>query len=135
MPEMIYGTDIKIVDGELQINTEDFDLVSGVETGVQDVIQRLSTPKGSLFYAKEYGSRLHEFIQASKDNFTIKEFVVEIKTVLKEDPRVDNESITVTIGDATDGFYASVTFRFLDDDNSHNLVVSADKDLNIWESE
>lgn len=130
---MNYGIDIKINDGELALGYDDFELVAGKSCPIQDITTRLTTPKGALFYAPEFGSNLHRFIQVNVDELVILDFTNEIRSVVSEDPRVDRDSIEVNYDYGLNkGLSAKVLFRFIDSDIVENLVVNVEKELKVW---
>lgn len=62
-------------------------VVESSENLVEALTRRLQTPKGSLFYDEEYGTRLHDWIGEgiSDDGVGV---AVTVETDLEEDPRV-----------------------------------------------
>lgn len=133
MEDDFLGQDIKLIEGEIALKYNDFDTVQGVDTVIQDIITRLYTPKGSLFYDESYGSQLHHFIQAPMDKITLMDFEGEIKETLKADPRVSNDSIKVILNyNSIDSFEADVIFALINSDSPFNLVVNVGKIISIW---
>lgn len=130
-----YGTDILLDDnGEIGFAGTDIKTVSGIDCVIQQIKVRMMTPKGSLFYDPEYGSDLYKFIQTGYTKQKLEYFVSVIKDCLKAEPLVDNESIEIKTYEKTmTSFYAKVSFNIVEYDNNINLVVSADKTLDIWE--
>lgn len=103
-------------------------LTEGVSTGVQDVMLRLLTPLGSLFYDREFGSLLHEFIKDESTASRRMEFEAEVVLRVELDPRVVVGSVScrVTAWDET-SLTAEASWRFIDEDSPTNIVLQADK--------
>ncbi|OHD14401.1 MAG: hypothetical protein A2Z98_12620 [Spirochaetes bacterium GWB1_27_13] len=131
---MILGSDIKIdfETTEIPFSFNGLDTVENEECALQDIIIRLLTPKGSLFYDEYFGSRLHEFIQEAKTRINILDFEIEIKETIKQDPRVDKESIEIeTSDDEDDSLVAKVSFSFIKKKTKYNLVIETLEELQI----
>lgn len=127
------GTDIKLNDnGEILISNNDFSVTSGIECRLQQIKIRLFTQKGALFYDQDFGSDLHKFINANKTKSNIASFKQSVKLALFKEPLIDNDSVLVRVDDSEKGFYAYVTFKFLDYDTVLNLVVNVDNEIKIW---
>ena len=134
MSDDIFGTDI-MCDENLQIvlGVNDFQTVKSTNCALQGVKRRLKTPLGSIFYDRSYGSKLHTFIQATKDNVLIRSFKKEVQTTLKKEPLVDNDSIIVNVYDHDDfSFYCEAGFNFLNHNNNQNLVIGIGQNIKIW---
>lgn len=103
-------------------------LTEGVRTGVQDVMLRLLTPLGSLFYDREFGSLLHEFIKDESTASRRMEFEAEVVMRVEMDPRVAVGSVVcrVTAWDEI-SLTAEASWRFIDEDSPTNIVLQADK--------
>jgi phage baseplate assembly protein W len=129
------GKDIMVDDNmEIGWSGTDVKTVSGIECVLQQIKVRLKTPKGSLFYDPAYGSDLFKFVQAEFTMQKLAYFASVVKDSIKAEPLVDNASIKVTTYENTmTSFYCKVSFAVLGYDNRLNLVVSADKKINIWE--
>jgi phage baseplate assembly protein W len=99
----------------------------GPATGVQDIKLRLSTYLGTLFYDKEYGSLLPDWMYEDNDELARIGFAAEVKRRLNEDPRVQpgSASCAVTHWDEL-GIQAEASFRFIDVDHDFNLTIEAD---------
>lgn len=122
----IFGQDIALDAGltpRIAANGELL-LTSGPETGVQDIVLRLSTPLGSLFYDREFGSRLHLWVREENTLGNRMALEAEVRRCLATDPRVrpmspagrvlswDERSLTL-----------EASWRFIDEDHRRNLVL------------
>lgn len=103
-------------------------LTDGLRTGVQDVMLRLLTPLGSLFYDTEFGSLLHEFIKDESTTSRHMEFEAEVVLRVEMDPRVAVGSVAcrVTAWDEI-SLTAEASWRFIDEDSPTNIVLQANK--------
>jgi hypothetical protein len=133
MSDDYFGVDIAIDDSaEMVLNGTDFKLSNGVENVLQRIKFRMMTPKGALFYDSSFGCDLWKFIKLPFTKGNLDYFVSIIKSCLKAEPLVDNDSIKIELNkESTFGFYCSVKFNIFNYDNDLNLVVSADKTLKI----
>ena len=86
MPD--FGTDLSAVP----------DLTGALHAGsdnlVEALIRRLKTPKGSLFYDREYGSTLYDWLGEGISDQGIG-CAVSVEADLEEDPRVRSATATV----------------------------------------
>jgi len=102
-------------------------LTEGPETGVQDIKLRLSTYLGTLFYDKEYGSLLPDWMYAENDELARIGFAAEAKRRVNEEPRVQPGSVscTVLLWDEL-SLQAEVQFSFIEENHAYNLIIEAD---------
>jgi phage baseplate assembly protein W len=125
----IFGQDIKLDEAGIPLVAANGELLltSGVETGVQDVRLRITTPLGELFYDIDFGSLVHEFFLDENTTGNRAAFESEIESRIEEDPRVEVGTVTcsVTSWDAT-GFTAKAQWQFIGEDNPYNLVIAYD---------
>jgi phage baseplate assembly protein W len=71
-------------------------LVTGFENLGLQLIRRLSTPRGALFYDPNYGDDIRLFLNKPITPSTIKQIEYVVKTQCEQDPRVDNADVSVT---------------------------------------
>lgn len=130
----IFGSDIKLdPDGQaVAAANGELILTRGGETGLQDVRLRLMMPLGSLFYDKDYGSLIHEWIREENTSLARMGFTAEVERRVKLDPRVDGGTVACSIRawDA-EGITAGLSFRFVDEDHVNNLVITAGDDVGV----
>lgn len=130
MPSNIFGQDIKLdeswqacvsASGEL-ILTED-----GPETGVQDIMLKLYTYLGSLWYDTEEGSTVLDWIKDENTEANRMAFVAEVRRTLRTDPRVaiGTEECTIESWDVS-GIQAVVSWEFINENHKYNLVIHVD---------
>ncbi len=129
---MNVGTDIALNDFDISLIYGDFAVVSGQDAFLQQIVHRLQIPKSSYFYDKEFGSRLYEFLHANVDGYVLIDYKMAIREALENDPVVKNDSVEVEVSFENGELKAKVRFETLDD-TPYNLVVSAGKELKIWE--
>lgn len=128
---MIYGTDLLYKNGEMNFaaNGEAL-LVHEADTVVQDIMIRLSTYRGTLFYNQDYGSYLMDYILDEDTEDTRLAICDEIVRRVEEEPRVKIGSVTAkivawNIGSIT----AELSFALAGTESTYNLVLSIDKKL------
>ena len=103
-------------------------LTEGVETGVQDIRLRLFTRLGVLFYDRDFGSLIFDWIYEENTATARTAFIAEVTMRVEEDPRVVPGSVKCSVLRWTERlFEAVVSWRFVDVDHPLNLVLQADK--------
>ncbi len=133
MNEDYLGTDIALNGTDLSLTYGDFALVSCKECVLQRIILLLYTEKGALFYDESFGSNLFYFVQDERNELILKNYKFEIEEILKKEPLVNNESIQVDVIYDKEEIRANVSFNILDYDTQYNLVITAGKEIKIWE--
>ncbi len=88
-------TDIKLDDGEIVCNYDDFEIV--YDSLYQDIKSRLMTDYGALFYDEAYGCGLMRCIQGGD----VLEITQAVKTALKADERISSNTVTVDYENGT----------------------------------
>jgi phage baseplate assembly protein W len=88
MNQKLLGTDVVI--------GKNVTLVTGFENLGLQLIRRLSTPRGALFYDPNYGDDIRLFLNKPITPSTIKQIEYVVKTQCEQDPRVDNADVSVT---------------------------------------
>ena len=89
------GTDIECLT-DLQFN-----LVSGTRNVALALARRLTTPKGSLWYATGYGFDLNDYINADVTSDTLNKIRQGVVEQCKQDERVDSVNCQVTWSPST----------------------------------
>lgn len=103
-------------------------LTDGPATGVQDIKLRLSTYLGTLFFDKEYGSLLPDWMYEDNDELARIGFAAEAKRRVNEDPRVQPGSVSCSVNIWNElSIQAVLEFRFVDVDHVYNLIIETDK--------
>lgn len=108
-------TDIKLESGEctdsLSFGYEDFELVDGDDCLLQDIRNKLYTDIGALFYDPSYGAKVLRYIHASKDEITFLKLKQMISIALKQDNRINENSLKISV-DTKDGkLIISIDFK------------------------
>ena len=87
----IFGQDIKLDSAGQALVAANGELVltKGAQTGSQDIRIRLFTPLGTLFYDKEFGSLIHEWIKDENSLAARMAFCAEVTRRIRLDPRVE----------------------------------------------
>ncbi|WP_027178196.1 hypothetical protein [Maridesulfovibrio bastinii] len=100
-------------------------LSSDVDTGLQDVLLRLSTPLGTLFYDTNFGSLLHEWIKEENSLSARIAFEAEVVKRLQDDPLIVPTSPTCNVVSWNEaGITAQAQWQFIDINHCYNLVFS-----------
>lgn len=102
-------------------------LTNGIETPLQDIKLRLFTRLGSLFYDKEYGSLIHDFIFEENTSSNRAGLLSEIIMRIEKDPRVEFGKISAKILKWNEkGVIVSIYFTLIGEDTSTNLILRGD---------
>jgi len=128
----LWGQDISLDEsGQARVAANgELVLTQGVETGVQDVKFRLFTRLGALFYDRDFGSLLYDWVYEDSTEVTRAAFLAEVTMRVEEDPRVVVGSVkNVILKWDEKSLSVSVSWRFVDVDHALNLVVQADKSV------
>jgi len=127
----LWGQDIALDDnGQAKVAANgELVLTEGVETGVQDIRIRIFTRLGLLFYDKDFGSLIHDWILEESTVANRAAFESEIILRVEEDPRtvVGSVRCTVTGWDAK-SITALAIWRFIDEDSPLNIVLQVNKE-------
>lgn len=87
-PGAVFGTDIKLSDGQLATANGDFDLVSGRDNLRQAIANRIETDRGDLLMHQDYGS-LHPRLIGAVNGPTAGLLAAQYaKAAVQADPRV-----------------------------------------------
>ena len=111
-------TDIRVDDEgdvpEIAIGYEDLDLVSGDECLLQDIRNKLYTDIGALFYAPNYGAKVLRYIHAPKDEMTFLNLKQIISIALKQDNRINENSVKIEVTTQDDTFVIKIDFKTIE---------------------
>lgn len=103
-------------------------LTNGVETPLQDIKLRLFTRLGSLFYDKEYGSLIHDFIYEENISSTRSALLSEIIMRIEKDPRVEFGKVFAKIIKWDEKSVAvHIEFTLIGEDSPNNLILRGDR--------
>lgn len=126
----LWGQDIALdATGQAKVAANgELILTTGVETGVQDIVLRIFTRLGGLFYDTSFGSLIHDWILEESTAANRAALESEIIMRVELDPRVVVGSVrcTVTHWDET-SVTARVFWRFITEDSPLNLVLQINK--------
>jgi len=131
-----YGQDI-LLDKNLRplvaANGELY-LTSGNYAVVQDVILRLRTVLGNLFYDKEFGSELFSFLKSENIYEIKKQMKSEVLKTIRKDIRIDQASVVCIIKSSdNETVELEASFSIIDDSNVYNLVINiGQNDINVF---
>lgn len=133
----LYGQDIKIDFATMQAVTAangELVLTEGVETPIQNIILRLSTPLGSLFYDKTYGGETYKWVQDENTKANRNGLAAEIKRRIVMAPCVvfGSTSAKVMAWDKS-GVTVEAVFQLIEQDHPYNLVIKIDDQGKIKE--
>lgn len=105
-------------------------LTEGVDTGLQDILLRLFTRLGTLFYDNEFGSLIPDWFYEESTPATRAGFLAEITRRVELDPRVVLGSVKAKLLKWDEKSIAvEVFWRFIDEDQPLNLVLQYDKSV------
>ena len=88
----ILGCDIKLTSFDFTTNSGDIDLVSGVYCLKQDLLDAMLTPYFYWGHSLDFGSRLIEFVEGSKDPLYVAELRAAAAEVFEAEVRVERDS-------------------------------------------
>ena len=126
----LWGQDIALdQDGQAKVAANgELVLTVGVETGVQDILLRLFTRLGTLFYDSDFGSLIPDWYLEESTESSRKGFLQEVARRVEEDPRVVFSSVRTKLIKWDElGIEVEVSWRFIDADQPLNLVLQYDK--------
>lgn len=130
-----WGQDIVIaIDGQAKIAANgELILTDGVDTGVQDIMLRLFTRLGSLFYDREFGSLIHDWILEESTTANRAALCAEIAMRVEADPRVVLGTVRCSVLKWDEmSIVLLCQWHFIDEDHPLNLVMQADKLTRQW---
>lgn len=125
----LWGQDIALYgdNGPKVAANGEFVLTNGAETPLQDIKLRLFTRLGTLFYDKEYGSLIHDFLFEENTAQNRAALLSEIIMRIEKDPRVELGKISAKILSWNEkGVTVSVSFVLIGEDTETNLLLRGD---------
>lgn len=128
MSKSIYGSDI-IFDKDFEVlPAGDVSLTEGTGCLVQDIIHRLLTPKGDLFYNPDYGLDIYQYINDEENFLNRIGLIKEVKNTVQKDPRVKFGTVKVDIvGWDLNQLEFKVSFTPVNEKNPVNLLINYDQ--------
>lgn len=126
----MWGQDIALdSEGQAKVAANgELVLTNGVETGVQDILLRLFTRLGALFYDSEFGSLISDWFYEESTRRSRAAFLSEVARRVELDPRVVAGSVRAKLLEWDEkGIAVDVFWRFIDVDHPLNLVLRYDK--------
>lgn len=120
-----FGSDFSAVD-DLDANLS---VVSGRTCLIQALLRRISTPRGALFYAPDYGIDIGAFVNTTSDPRVIE---AAVESEILTDERVNNARATVTVTDPADqsvtgGKAFTIELSLETDDGPFTLTLTIDQ--------
>lgn len=131
MREEVYGQDILLDETMQAVTAANGEAVvsDGIQTVLQDIRLRLFTPLGSLFYDRNFGSRITDFFHAENTLGNRQALVAEVTRRLNLEPRVEPGTATSTIMSWDHmGITMTATFYLVEEDHPFNFVIEIDED-------
>jgi len=131
MQDDVFGQDIRL-DEKMQAmvaaNGEAV-LTQGPETGCQDIRLRLFQYLGALFYDKDHGSVLMDWIHDENTQASRMGLVNEVARRIRLDSRVEYGSVSAGILSWDEkGIKVQASWRFIEVDHLFNLVIEMDSE-------
>lgn len=123
MADPDFGSDFSAVD-DIDAN---FSLAPTSRTAfIQAMLRRISTPRGALFYAPDYGTDIGAYVNTAKDPRQLEQI---IESELLNDERVQDARATVTVVDPEDksvtgGSGYNIDLSLETDEGPFSLVLS-----------
>lgn len=126
---MYESIDIKL-DSNFQpvINTNgDFKLTDEYEGLLQKIKLEASTQEGELFFDKEYGWSLFDFIQVNEDDLTKTEIIQRCKTKMSKYDYINQTSISINLRFSDEEIVIAIDFQFINSNVINNITISLDR--------
>jgi phage baseplate assembly protein W len=99
-----FGTDLSATSGL----DPSFSLVSGIRVVEEAAVRRLTTQRGTLFYAPDYGTDVREMLAAKLDTARLSAWRSRIEAELLKDDRVETVRAVLTFTPATESVTVQV---------------------------
>lgn len=122
-------TDIKLDESWqlTQAANGDVPTAYGFDCIMQDISLEAVSQEGELFYDSDWGWSLIDFIQSEDDDLVELEIRDRIKTKLSNRDIINQESINVEVKFSEDNIIVTVSFQFVDNDNTYTVSVNLDR--------
>lgn len=92
------GRDIRIAAGDLVANPAgDVQAASGLDCLKQDLALRLTTPVGSLWLDRTFGTRVYRYLNGSSTDLTRQALAQDLRLDAEADPRVEPGSASAEV--------------------------------------
>ncbi|MCP3942224.1 MAG: baseplate assembly protein [Desulfobacteraceae bacterium] len=130
----IYGQDIKLDSGMQALVSAGGELLltQDTQTGVQDIKLRLFTRLGQLFYDKEFGSLIHNWIKEENTLSSRMGFEAEVSRRVLLDERVKPGTVDCSIFEWNpSGIKAKVFWEFINENHVYNLVIETNSKMEM----
>ena len=101
--------DIYMEENNIFISNGDFIKVDGIDLLKQNIIRRLTTPRGAIFFDKEFGSEIYKWIK--KRDVSLRYAELHIKEVLTECDEIDPRTINVKAMQEGESLMINITFE------------------------
>ncbi|WP_321495639.1 hypothetical protein [uncultured Desulfobacter sp.] len=134
MRDDLYGQDFLLDDNGLVAiaASGEAGVSDGIRTVLQDIMLRLKTPLGSLFYDQAFGSEIIYFVKDENTLANRLALVAEIAKRVQMDQRVVAMSAAASVVSWDEnGVMARVTFKIIDETHGQNLVITVDSDMDV----
>lgn len=118
------------LDGNFQpaiSGSGDFSITSEAEGLLQKVKLEALTQEGELFYDKEYGWSLYDFIHANEDDLLKIEIAQRCQTKLSKYDYVNQDSVSISVTFSAEAIEISISFKIINSDVVYNLTLSLDR--------
>lgn len=124
----LHDTDIRLdQEGQLtQAADGDAPLCSGMDCFYQSIILEAQTQKGELFYDKDFGWSLYDFLQSEDDDITRLEIVQRVKTGLQKREAILSDSIQIEVSLVDNTFHVYCTFQTTEAETKQALNIIID---------
>jgi hypothetical protein len=99
--EEFLGTDFSILNGITTAPDGDIGLVTGRSCLIQDLRNRLSTPRGALRWHPLWGVPIYDYIQLEGTEINRLDLVMAIKDEVEKESRVESETTIVEMQEWT----------------------------------
>lgn len=102
--------------------------ISGFDNLARQIIRRLSTPRGSLFYDPDYGMDIKLFLNTNLNPSKLMKLEMDIKNECESDPRVDEAEVSIKYNPSTLSLEIEISLVTID--GSFTLILNVSS-LNI----
>lgn len=105
----------------------EFKTTSESEGILQEITLEALTQEGELFYDKDYGWSLYDFIHVNESELNKIEIAQRCETKLSKYDYVNKESISVSISFEDEQTLISISFKIIDSDIVNNITLLLDR--------